>query len=52
MLRLALNVIYVLIGLIARVVERIAEPLAWLLMAVMLSASIAMLAIPIFASCH
>ena len=52
MLRLALNVLYVLIGLTARIVERIAAPLAWLLLAVMLSASIAMLAMPIFASCH
>ena len=52
MLRVALDMLYVLIGLIARVVERIAAPLAWLLLAVMLSASIAMLAMPIFASWH
>ena len=52
MLRVALDMLYVLIGLIARIVERIAAPLAWLLLAVMLSVSIAMLAMPIFASWH
>ena len=31
MLRVALDMLYVLIGLIARIVERIAAPLAWLL---------------------
>ena len=52
MLRVALDMLYVMIGLTARIVERIAAPLAWLLLAVMLSASIAMLAMPIFASWH
>ena len=48
MLRVALDMLYVLIGLTARIVERIAAPLAWLLLAAMLSASIALLAMPIF----
>jgi hypothetical protein len=48
MLRVALDMLYVLIGLIARVIERIAAPLAWWLLAAMLSASIALLAMPIF----
>ena len=48
MLRVALDMLYVLIGLTARIVERIAAPLAWLLLAAMLSASIALLAVPIF----
>lgn len=48
MLRVALDMLYVLIGLIARIVERIAAPLAWLLLAVNLTASIALLAMPIF----
>jgi len=39
MLRVALDMLYVLIGLTARIVERIAAPLAWLLLAAMLSAS-------------
>ena len=48
MLRVALDMLFVLIGLLLQLVAKSAVPLAWLSLAVVLSTSIALLAMPLF----